>query len=433
MTLGLALAYFTLLELGVPQAALANALAAIGGLALNRRHGPWRFGLRGVPTCQLLFNVANHILSAVAGGVVYTALGGKFGALRLHHDAAPVLVSAVVYYLVNTFGTAVAVAWSQRLSARRVWRENFLWTGPGYLASACAAALMILVYQSWGAGVLLLLPPFYLVSYSWRIHVEKLAAERRHLAQINQMNESVIASLAMAIDAKDQNTSSHVRRVQEYAMAIARRLGVCEEEYQAIRIGSLLHDIGKVGIPEPILCKPDRLTGEEFEIIKQHVEIGAAILEPVGFPWPVVPIVMSHHERWDGTGYPRGLRGEEIPLGGRIVALADVFDALTADRPYRDPLTREQAVAIIRAQSGAQFDPRIVDALIEVLPEVEERIREMEQGSGADGCHSIPARLLLPMLAGAGVPPESAAESAGYFTGRVATEREALQTLLGAR
>src|SRR5206468_914478 len=114
----------------------------------------------------------------------------------------------------------------------------------------------------------------------------------------------------------------------------------------------------------------DKLTGEEFEIIKQHVEIGAAILEPVHFPWPVVPIVMSHHERWDGNGYPRGLEGEAIPLGGRIVSLADVFDALTAFRPYRGAMTQEQAIAFIRAQAGTQFDPRVVDALVDALPEV---------------------------------------------------------------
>jgi len=448
MTLGLALAYFTLLALGVPQAALVNVLTAIGGLALNRRHGPRRIGLQGVPLYQLCFNVSNHVLSVVAGGVVYHALGGQFGALQLRQAVLPVLASTVVYYLVNTVGTATAVAWSQRLSPRRVWWENFLWTGPGYLASASAAALVMLFYQQWGAGVLFLFPPFYLVAYSWRIHQERVESERRHMAQINEINESVIASLAMAMDAKDHNTCSHVRRVQEYSMAIARRLALPEAELQAVRIASILHDIGKVGIPEHILCKPDKLTGEEFDLIKQHVEIGAAILEPVPFPWPVVPIVRSHHERWDGNGYPQGLAGEEIPLGGRIVSLADVFDALTAARAYRGAMSREQAIALIRAQAGTQFDPRVVEALVEALPEVEERIRQIEaevEASNGFGSptlrlpHSIPIdgtvdpseREALERAALAREEAFARSEVAELLTAR--PEKEAILALIGAK
>lgn len=378
MTLGFAVAYFTLLVLGIPQAALVNGLAAVGGLAINRSHGPRRFGLKGVPWYQLLFNIANHVLSVVVGGVVYWVLGGKFGSLNIEEAALPVLVSSGAYYLVNTLGTATAVGWSQQLSALSVWRENFTWTAPGYFASSSVAALLVLFFQEWGAGVLFLFPPFYLIYYSYRITMEKVRSDHQHIARLNEMNHAVITSLAMAIDAKDRYTCSHVNRVREYAVAIARQLNLSDDDLEAIRIAALLHDIGKLGIPEQILSKPDRLTAEEFEIVKTHVTLGAMILEPVRFPWPVVPIVLAHHERWDGTGYPKGLAGEEIPIGGRIVAIADVFDALTSARPYRTAMTKEEAIAFIRSQSGRQFDPKVVEALVAVLPAVEERLRQME-------------------------------------------------------
>jgi diguanylate cyclase (GGDEF)-like protein/putative nucleotidyltransferase with HDIG domain len=203
---------------------------------------------------------------------------------------------------------------------------------------------------------------------------ERVAALRR----TSDLTGSVIASLAMAIDAKGCDRHSHVACVREYAVALAERLQLSLEELEAVKIAALLHDIGKLGVPEHILSKPGKLTSDEFEIIKSHVTIGTMILEPVRFPWPVVPIVLSHHERWDGNGYPNGLVGEEIPIGGRIVALADVFDALTSTRPYRTAMPREKAIEFIRGGSGTQFDPRVVEAFIELLPDVEERIRQIE-------------------------------------------------------
>ncbi|HTE17139.1 MAG TPA: HD domain-containing phosphohydrolase, partial [Armatimonadota bacterium] len=175
-----------------------------------------------------------------------------------------------------------------------------------------------------------------------------------------------------------------VSRVREYALALARKLGVAADELQAIGIASLLHDIGKIGIPERILCKPGKLTPEEFEIIKSHVEIGVVILEQVRFPWPVVPIVWTHHERWDGLGYPAGLKTEAIPMGGRIISLVDVFDALTSDRPYRQAIPRDKALEILRSSSGTQFDPKVVETFIEILPEVDALLEAKEASAAAD-------------------------------------------------
>ena len=172
----------------------------------------------------------------------------------------------------------------------------------------------------------------------------RLEDARRHLRQMDRLYLSTVETLAMAIDAKDDVTHSHVRRVQAYATALAKELGVDDEPtLRAVEAAALLHDTGKLAVPEHILNKPGKLTPPEFEQMKRHVDVGADILSLVNFPFPVVPIVRCHHENWDGTGYPRGVKGEEIPIGARILSVADCFDALTSDRPYRRRLRACQA------------------------------------------------------------------------------------------
>jgi putative nucleotidyltransferase with HDIG domain len=188
-----------------------------------------------------------------------------------------------------------------------------------------------------------------------------------HLTRINSMYLSTIESLAQAVDARDQVTHDHIRRVQKNAMLLARELGIDDEEQlRALEAAALLHDTGKLAIPEHILNKPDKLTPVEFEMMKLHTTIGADILSPIDFPYPVVPIVRHHHENWDGSGYPDGLRGEEIPIGARIISVVDCFDALTSDRPYRRALSPERALRVIVDASGVMYDPRIVAALVRI-------------------------------------------------------------------
>jgi putative nucleotidyltransferase with HDIG domain len=171
----------------------------------------------------------------------------------------------------------------------------------------------------------------------------------------------------MAIDAKDDVTHSHVRRVQTYATALAKALGVTDEPtLKAIEAAALLHDTGKLAVPERILNKPGGLTPAEFEQMKRHVDIGADILTLVDFPYPVVPIVRCHHENWDGSGYPRGVAGEAIPIGARILSVVDCFDALTSDRPYRRRLSDEAALDILRERRGRMYDPAVVDLFIRI-------------------------------------------------------------------
>jgi putative nucleotidyltransferase with HDIG domain len=174
-----------------------------------------------------------------------------------------------------------------------------------------------------------------------------------------------VETLATAIDAKDEVTHGHIRRVQAAAVGLAKELGIGDEQaLRAIEAAALLHDTGKIAIPEHILNKPGKLTPAEFEKMKLHAPIGAAILSSIDFPYPVVPIVRHHHENWDGSGYPDGLRGEAIPIGARILAVVDCFDALTSDRPYRSRMTDEAAVAILVERRGTMYDAAIVDTFI---------------------------------------------------------------------
>src|SRR5437899_2213746 len=217
----------------------------------------------------------------------------------------------------------------------------------------------------------MVLPLFAVFYLTLRATFGRLDDARRHLSQMDRLYLSTVETLAMAIDAKDDVTHSHVRRVQNYAMALARALGVTDEvQLKAIEAAALLHDTGKLAIPEHILNKPGGLTPAEFERMKQHVDIGADILSLVDFPYPVVPIVRCHHENWDGSGYPRGVKGEDIPIGARILSVVDCFDALTSDRPYRKAMTEEAALGILRERSGKMYDPAVVDMFIKVFRDI---------------------------------------------------------------
>ncbi len=181
-----------------------------------------------------------------------------------------------------------------------------------------------------------------------------------------------IEALALAIEAKDHTTHDHLQRVRVYAIEVAKELGVTPGEMEALHAAALLHDIGKLAVPEHIISKPGRLTPEEFEKMKIHPVVGAEILERVRFPYPVVPIVRAHHEKWDGSGYPFGLKGEEIPIGARILSSVDFLDAMASDRQYRRALPLEEVMKRLSAESGKSFDPKVVNVL-------EKRYRQLEK------------------------------------------------------
>jgi diguanylate cyclase (GGDEF)-like protein/putative nucleotidyltransferase with HDIG domain len=217
---------------------------------------------------------------------------------------------------------------------------------------------------------------------AYRIIKARFRAEQRRAEQLAELHLATIEALARAIDAKDGTAENHIRRVQLYATAVARELGMSDAETQAVRTAALLHDIGKLAVPEHILSKPGPLTAEEFQKVQAHPQVGADIIAAVPFPYPVAPLIQNHHERWDGRGYPRGLRGEDIPLGARVLFLVDYFDALTSNRPYHEAMTFEAAVALIEQEAGKALDPRAVAAFVRVLPQVRSEVEEKERRSG---------------------------------------------------
>src|SRR5688572_7892480 len=231
----------------------------------------------------------------------------------------------------------------------------------------------------WPIASLLLVPVvLYLGLRAYFVLLARFDHERRNVKQISELHLATIEALARAIDAKDGTAENHIRRVQIYATAVARELGMPELEVQAVKTAALLHDIGKLAVPDHILAKPGPLTPEEFQKVQAHPQVGADIIATVPFPYPVAPLILSHHERWDGRGYPHGLKGEDIPLGARILCLVDYFGALTSARPYHEPMAIDAAVSLIEQEAGKALDPRAVEAFLRVLP----RVRGEAEGSG---------------------------------------------------
>ena len=190
---------------------------------------------------------------------------------------------------------------------------------------------------------------------------------------------------------KDQITHGHIRRVQTYAVGLAKSIGVSDEKLlKAIEAAALLHDMGKLAVPEHILNKPGKLTPAEFEKMKLHASVGADILSAIDFPYPVVPIVRHHHENWNGTGYPDGIKGTDIPIGARILSVVDCFDALTSDRPYRPRLSDDEAIAILMERRGSMYDPLVVDTFIRVHGEIAPaHIDSVENAASSQGNHGV--------------------------------------------
>jgi putative nucleotidyltransferase with HDIG domain len=211
------------------------------------------------------------------------------------------------------------------------------------------------------------------------MYVRRYEEHNLHRDQIESLHLRTIEALSLALDAKDPETGDHLSRVRVYAVELAREIGVCDRELECLRVAALLHDIGKLALPEEIISKPGRLTPEEFEKVKVHPIVGAEILQRVGFD-PLVPaIVRAHHERWDGTGYPDGLRGDQIPLGARILSAVDAFDALSSDRSYRDALPLHEAMREVSLRAGTSFDPAVVDLLVCRYEELERKVSHQAQ------------------------------------------------------
>ena len=329
----------------------------------------WKTKTRPKPY-QVVFNTAAMALSVAVSYYIYHAhMAG------LPADTNPVRlgVTACIFFLMNTIPVAAAISITEGKSLTRIWYDCYFWCFPYYLGGASIAWILSVLSRqtNWHAS-LVLIPVIYFIYRSYRTYLGRLEDEKVHVEEMAALHLRTIEALALAIEAKDHTTHDHLRRVRIYAMEVAKDLGLPAAEMQALRAAALLHDIGKLAVPEQIISKPGKLTPEEFEKIKIHPVVGAEILERVQFPYPVVPIVRAHHEKWDGSGYPAGLKGEEIPIGARILAAVDCLDALASNRQYRRALPLERAMEIINSESGKSFDPRVVEVLARRYTELEQ-------------------------------------------------------------
>ncbi|MFI5102422.1 MAG: diguanylate cyclase [Terriglobales bacterium] len=328
---------------------------------------------------QVTFNVCSTALAIAITFFAYRSLLHR----AVINPSVLLFLAASVYFVANTLPVAAVISLTEQRSLRKIWADCYFWSFPYYLVGAGVAGMMswLHAFTDWQTS-LLTLPVVYLIYRSYRLYLGKLEDEKRHVEEMADLHMRTIEALALAIEAKDQTTHDHLQRVRVYAVEVAKELKVDREGMEALQAAALLHDIGKLAIPEHIISKPGRLTPEEFEKMKIHPLVGAEILERVRFPYPVVPIVRAHHEKFDGTGYPLGLRGTQIPIGARILAAVDFLDALASDRQYRRALPLHEAMARLVDESGKSFDPEVVRVLERRYVDLEKLVHQRTHNLG---------------------------------------------------
>ncbi len=324
-------------------------IGVVDGLAnaLRRRLDPVRSG----------FNVAQMVITVGCAGLAFKLVGGGIGSPRLPQDTVPVLLTALVYFVVNASVVTGVISVSGGLPFRAVWSGNVSGVLRNYLALAPLGFLIAAAYPSIGMlGTVLFFIPLVLARYSFQEYMK-----------MRELYVGTVHGLAAALEAKDKYTRGHSDRVAQYSVAIARRLRMPESEVEKVEFTGLLHDIGKIGVPDELLSKSGELRVDEFAKIREHPATGARILSEIHFLREVAATIRCHHERLDGRGYPSGLTEKDIPLNARVLAVADAYDAMTSDRPYRRGYPPHEAVKRLLSGSGRQFDPEVVRALVEHL------------------------------------------------------------------
>lgn len=350
VSVGFALIYASLILYG-PEAAIW--IAAFGTIR-------WKEITGRVSLEKVIFNRGQLAVSAAAAGLIFVSAGGMPGQLLEPVNYLPLALAGLVYFVVNFALMSVAIALMQNLSIRGAWALNLKWiTSVNYLVLIPLGVLIAVVYLLVGpAGVILFFLPLLIARHSLQQYVD---TRRLLLGTIN--------ALVSAVEARDPYTSGHSERVKGYVVATARAMKLPEDLIQSLEYVASLHDIGKIGVRDAVLRKDGPLDPEEWEEIRQHPVIGAAMLEPIEILDKEVALMRHHHERWDGSGYPDRLAGEEIPIGSRIIAVCDAYDAMTSSRPYRPTRTHQEALEELRRCAGTQCDPAVVEAFASAVRE----------------------------------------------------------------
>jgi diguanylate cyclase (GGDEF)-like protein/putative nucleotidyltransferase with HDIG domain len=410
---------FLFILVGIAELGYAEALTLSAIAMLAQSLYPGR------PTAiQLTFNVcAGSLSTALAYFVYHNSYCNAIIGIR------PLLLclAASTYFIVNAGCIAVVISFSEGQPLQRILVDCYFWSFPYYLAGGGIAAAISWFNRNfnWETS-LLFVPAVYLIYRSYRLYLGKLDDEKRHVEEMANLHLRTIEALALAIEAKDQTTHDHLQRVRIYAIEVAKELGMKGMDLEALHAAALLHDIGKLAVPEHIISNPGRLTPEEFEKMKIHTIVGAEILERVRFPYPVVPIVRAHHEKWDGSGYPFGLKGLEIPIGARILSAVDYLDALASDRQYRRAMPLEQVMKQLGEESGRAFDPQVVNVLTKRYRSLE-NLAKAKSGS-ADGALALSSEIKIDR----GPAPDAGFESVGV-SDSVGQEASFLSSIAAAR
>jgi putative nucleotidyltransferase with HDIG domain len=405
---------FVFILIGLASLSLGETLVMGSSAILAQR----LFHAQRRPTTeQLLFNSASMACSI---GLAYYASRVGLGT-GWFDPPILLLFAAATFFTANTFSVALVIGLTEKRSPWAIARESYLWSFPNYLVGAAIAWGVSVLGRTFGwQASLITLPVLYIIYRSHRAYVERLAHEKRraeeqriHAEELASLHRRTIETLALAIEAKDQTTHDHLARVEVYALEIGKDLGLSESELQALQAAALLHDIGKLAVPEYIISKPGKLTPEEFEKMKIHPVVGAELVERVRFPYPVAPIVRSHHEKWDGSGYPDGLEGEQIPIGARILSTVDCLDALASDRQYRRAMPLEEAIGVVRMESGKAFDPSVVEVLSRRYVELERKAKA--SGMGKEGKLSTDIKIERGASPGAGFEEAAGVRESGLL------------------
>ena len=346
------------------------------------------------PARKIVFNFGQFMLSTYLASSTYQLIGGMVPPGAFVPTMLAVAISAAVYFVASSVLTSAVIALTSATRFVDVWLQNFAWMPVNYLATAVNGAALALAYQSLGViGVIVFVLPLGIAWYSFKLYMMKSTQVRERNRELVSLNEnlhrtterleashvSVIAALLGSLAAKERSTHGHSAATMEHALAVAKALGLGPDEVAAVNLGTLFHDIGKIGIPEQILLKPSALTEEEWAEMKTHPVIGANLIGEVPNLERIRPIVLAHHEHYDGSGYPNGLKGDEIPLAAQIISVADTYEAMTSTRPYRQALGHTEAIAELRRVAGSQLNPIVVEAFI----------RQIEIGaSGAAHAHN---------------------------------------------
>ncbi len=354
ISIGFPINFAAILSLGIPDAVLIGFLTLI--IVNFRRIKP------ETPIYKMLFNCSQLAISIAIAGTVFFNLGGDLYFLSLLQNVIPLLLSISVYFTVNSTLLSIVVALASGGSFIDIWKPLVKNFALNYLSLASIGILIALVQIKFGwIPVFLFLLPLLLARYSFKLYVE-----------VKDLYRNTILALAEAVDAKDPYTRGHSDRVSKYAEKIGKRLNLSPIDMDKLIFSAILHDIGKIGIPDSILKKKTKLTKEEYKIIKTHPIEGEKITRTIPYLKDVSKIIRHHHERIDGKGYPDGLKGEEIPLFSRIIAICDSYDAMTSDRPYRKGLSKEEAIEELKKYKGTQFDERFTEIFLKILEEEEE-------------------------------------------------------------